>query len=265
MTPFIRPSRRDDAAMRLAVVHHAGGSAAAYFPLGRELPADWDVLLADLPERAAGRAAPLPWEVAGAVKVLAKELLPWADAAPLALFGHSLGAVVAFETAHALEERGAQVAWVGVSGRAAPGRRAPVALLDPHVPDEELARALDRLGGLPERLSAYPDIRLRFLQRIRNDLTALDGYRPDEDRQPLTAPLTAFGGAADPLAPPAALAAWARQTTGRFAVRTLTGGHFGLLAHGFKEFTPTLVDEVRAHVPAPRSVIPVSAGAYERT
>ncbi|MBB4781064.1 thioesterase II family protein [Streptomyces rapamycinicus] len=254
----MRPRRLDDAALRLAVFHHAGGSAAAYFPLARELPADWDALLIDLPGRGTRHATPPPWDVGSVVEGLAEDLLPWADAAPLALFGHSLGAVVAFETARSLEERGVPVTWAGVSGRVAPGGRVTVDRLDPRAPDEELARTLARLGGLPERLAEYPDIRRRFLRLIRADLTALDGYHPDDHRRPLAAPLTAFGGAADPLAPPAALAAWARETTGRFGLRTLGGGHFGLLAGGFKEFTHVLVDEVRAHVPAPRSVVPAS-------
>ncbi|MEF3117361.1 thioesterase II family protein [Streptomyces chrestomyceticus] len=264
MTPFVRPRRPADPAVRLAVFHHAGGSAAAYHPLGRKLPADWDVLLADLPERATGEAAPLPWDLPGAVKELAEDLLPWADGTPLALFGHSLGAVVAFETAHALRERGVPVAWLGVSGRVAPGGRVPVPWLDPRGTDEELGRALARVGGLPARLDAYPAVRRRFLRLIRNDLWALDGYRADASRGPLAAPLTAFGGAADPLAPPAALAAWARQTTGRSGQRTLTGGHFGLFADGFEEFAALLVDEVRTHVLAPPSAVPATAVTYER-
>lgn len=254
MTALVRPRRLDDAALRLAVFHHAGGSATAYVPLARELPADWDALLIELPGRAAGQVAPSPWDLGVVVGMLAQDLLSWADAAPLALFGHSLGAVLAFETARALQERGAPVAWVGVSGRVAPGEQAAVPWLDPRAPDEELARALGRLGGLPARLDEYPDIRRRFLDLTRTDLTALDGYLPDPRRRPLAAPLTAFGGAADPLAPRMALAAWARQTTGPFGLRALRGGHFGLFDDGFKRFTPVLVGEIRAHAPA-RAVI----------
>jgi surfactin synthase thioesterase subunit len=265
MTALVRPRRLDDASLRLAVFHHAGGSATAYFPLARELPTDWDAVLIDLPGRTPWQAAPAPWDLAEAVGTLAQDLLPWADAAPLALFGHSLGAALAFETAHALQERGSPVAWLGVSGRVAPGEQAAVPWLDPRATDEELANALRRLGGLPARLDEYPDIRRRFLDLTRTDLTALDGYRPDPRRRPLAAPLTAFGGVADPLAPPVALAAWARQTTGPSGLRSLRGGHFGLFDDGFKRFTPVLVSEIRAHVPARAVVSSHPAGAQERT
>ncbi|TDT42696.1 surfactin synthase thioesterase subunit [Streptomyces sp. BK208] len=265
MTAILRPRRLDTAAMRLAVCHHAGGSATAYVPLVGGLPADWDALLVDLPERAAGRADPLPWDLEGAVKTLTQELSTWTDGTPLALFGHSLGALVAFETARALEECGVPVAWVGVSGRRPPDDAVPVPPLDPSVPDEELAAALTRLGGLPERLDAYPEIRHRFLKRIRNDLRALEGYRPQEGGRSLAAPLTAFGAADDPLAPAAALAGWARHTTGSFATRVLAGGHFGLFADGFADFVPVLIDEVCRPAPWATASASASVGAYERT
>lgn len=250
MTALVRPRGLDDAALRLVVFHHAGGSATGYVPLVGKLPADWDAVLIDLPGRGARRNAP-SWDLATVVRTLAQDLLPWADTAPLALFGHSLGAVLAFETARALHERGVHVAWVGVSGRTVPGEPETAVLgLDPGAPDEELIRALRRLGGLPTRLDEYPDVRRQFLKLIRIDLMALDRYHPDPRRQPLAAALTAFGWVADPLAPPGALAAWARQTTGPFGLRALRGGHFGLFDDGFERFAPVLVGEIRAHASA---------------
>jgi surfactin synthase thioesterase subunit len=265
MTALMRPRRLDEASLRLAVFHHAGGSATAYVPLARALPADWDAVLIDLPRRGPRQGVPPPWDLATVVEGLAQELLPGADTAPLALFGHSLGAVLAFETAHALHKRGVAVAWLGVSGRVAPGEQAAVPRLDPRAPDEELAPALRRLGGLPARLDEYPGIRHRFLNLTRTDLAALDGYRPNLRRRPLATPLTAFGGITDPLTPPAALAAWGRQTTGPFGVRALRGGHFGLFDDGFKRFTPMLVDEIRAHVPEQPVCSSYPSGAQERT
>lgn len=265
MTTLVRPRGLDDAALRLVVCPHAGGSATAYTPLARELPADWDVLLVDLPGRRPGQVVPSPWELGTVVGALARELSPWAGTAPLALFGHSLGAVVAFETAHALHQCGVPVAWLGVSGREAPGQ--PLAVppsLDPHAPDDELARALRRFGGLPARLDEYPDVRRRFLDLIRADLTALDNYHPEPGRGPLASPLTAFAAQDDPLAPPGALAAWARYTTGPFRLRALLGGHFGLSDNGFRRFAPVLVEEIRAHAPARAVVRSYPSGAQER-
>lgn len=256
MTTLVRPRRLDGAPLRLAVFHHAGGSATGYLPLARNLPADWDAVLVDLPGRLTRQAVPARWELAAVVRTLAAELLPWAGAAPLALFGHSLGAALAFETARALHDRGVPVAWLGVSGRVAPGEHAAVPRLDPGAPDEELAGALRRLGGLPARLDEYPEVRRRFLDLTRADLAALDGYRPDPRRRPLAVPLTAFGGVADPLAPAAALAGWARQTTGPFRLRAPYGGHFGLFRDGFTEFARVLVGEIRAHPPAPVRAVP---------
>lgn len=248
MTAFVRPRRVEDPVLRLVVFHHAGGSAASYYPLTHGLPAGWDLLLLDLPGRGRRHAAPPLEEMSALVAQATEDLLPWTGRVPLALFGHSLGSVVAFEVAHALQARGLPPAWVGVSGRVAPDEYVPVPGLDPSLPDEELTRGLSLLGGLPERLHEVPEFRRRFLRLIRTDLKALLGYRPAPRRQPLRAPLTAFGATDDPLAPPGALDAWARETQGEFTRCLLPGGHFHFLGDSFARFTSVLTAEIRARV-----------------
>ncbi|CAM5349254.1 hypothetical protein SNARM312S_04628 [Streptomyces narbonensis] len=106
-SPFLRPRPVDDPAVRLIGFHHAGGSAAVYYPFVRHLPADWDLLLLDLPGRGRRATAPQLDEMAEVVETVVADVLPWADDdAPFALFGHSMGAVVALETARALEALG---------------------------------------------------------------------------------------------------------------------------------------------------------------
>ncbi|MEU4116037.1 alpha/beta fold hydrolase [Kitasatospora sp. NPDC028055] len=245
MTAFVRPRRVEDAELRLVVFHHAGGSAAAYFPLTRELPENWDVLLLDLPGRGKrhDRAAlgTVPELVASSVS----DILPWTDGAPLALFGHSLGAVLAYETARALEAAGVRLGWLGVSGRVAPSEEPPLALPGHELSDPELMTQLTRMGGLHPRIDELPEFRDRFLRLVRTDLRAVARYRPSPARIPLAAPVTAFGGVDDPWAPPSALAGWAAETRGAFQCRTFSGGHFHFLGPAFPAFTAELVEEIR--------------------
>lgn len=251
MTAFVRPRRPEAPVLRLVVFHHAGGSAASYYPLTRGLPDGWDLLLLDLPGRGRRHSVPPLDEMSALVARATEDLLPWAGPAPLALFGHSLGSVVAFEVAHALQDRGLPPAWVGVSGRVAPDEYVPAPGLDPALPDKELTRALSLLGGLPERLHEVPDFHRRFLRLIRTDLKALGSYRPDPLRRPLTAPLTAFGATDDPLTPPDALDAWSHETAGEFTRCLVPGGHFHFLADSFVRFTSVLATEIRARVRPP--------------
>ncbi|MFF1274886.1 thioesterase II family protein [Streptomyces marokkonensis] len=244
MNALVRPRRNDDPALRLVVCHHAGGSGSAYFPLAAHVPEDWDVLLVDLPGRGRRhREAPLRDMGAMAARVT-EDVLPWTGP-PLALFGHSMGAVVAVETALALEERGTPVVWVGVSGRLAPADCRPVAHLDPRLPDEELMAGLSSMGGIPARFDEVPGFRGRFLRLVRHDLHALGAARTGAPFRRLDAPLTAFGATRDDLAPVHLLANWAALTRSSFTRRIFEGGHFHFFDDGFAALGRSLADEVR--------------------
>ncbi|MFE6159085.1 thioesterase II family protein [Streptomyces sp. NPDC056486] len=263
MSAIIRPLRHNDPAVRLVVCHHAGGSGSVYFPLSRQLPDDWDVLLVDLPGRGtAHRATPLRDITEMAAHVTAA-VLPWAGP-PLALFGHSMGAVVALESARRLTERGVRPAWVGVSGRVAPETTGRTDPLDPRLSDEALLTALSAMGGIPQRLDEVPEFRQRFLRLVRGDLHALGAFRPAEERRKLDAPLTAFGATGDDLAPVATLHAWAAETTGPFRQHTFDGGHFHFLDDGFDRLGRAVVREVRSALGALSKSDPMTTDAHRR-
>ncbi|MGX1881807.1 thioesterase II family protein [Streptomyces sp. NPDC055287] len=243
MIPFLRPRRNDSPSVRLIVCHHAGGSGTAYFPLGRRLPEDWDVLLLDLPGRGKRHADEPLRTMTAMVARATEDILPWAGP-PLALFGHSMGAVVAVETARALAERGVRPAWVGVSGRLAPEDCVPDRHLDPALPDEELMAGLAGMGGIPDRFDEVPEFRQRFLRVVRGDLYALASHRPGPARRPLTVPLTAFGADGDRLAPSSRLRGWSAETTGTFRQRDFRGGHFHFLDDAFTGLAGVLTQEI---------------------
>lgn len=243
--PFLRPRAVVDPAVRLVAVHHAGGSAAAYFPLTRNLPQDWDLLLPDLPGRGLRHTREQPGDLREMAAELAADLLPWAsDGVPLALFGHSLGAVVAFETARTLEEAGVRPLWIGVSGSVSPEKRAKTPSPDRELTDAELMAELDGMGGMHRRMRESPRVLQRFLSLTRDDLRTLSRYRPDPCRVPLAAPMTAFGAVDDVWAPPGAMTTWSSETASRFRQRTFTGGHFYLFGAGFPRMAAEIEREV---------------------
>ncbi|MFI2435497.1 thioesterase II family protein [Streptomyces sp. NPDC018693] len=243
---FVRPRAVAAPEVRLVVVPHAGGSGSVYHPMTRFLPPTWDVALLDLPGRGKRYTQPAITDMATLVARVTEDVLALSDGTPLALFGHSLGAVIASETARSLQGCGIAPLWVGVSGRQAPGIQPPLRLLDPSLSETELARRLTRLGGMPEQLDELPEFRDRFLKVIRSDLRALDSYRPAPGREPLSSALTVFASTDDVLAPAPGAAAWAPETTGAFRRRLFTGGHFHFLGEAFPAFTEILVAEIRA-------------------
>jgi surfactin synthase thioesterase subunit len=241
--------------VRLIGFHHAGGSAAVYYPLVHGLPEDWDLLLLDLPGRGRRAGRPPVEDMGTLTAAVLADVLPWTEGGvPLALFGHSMGAVVALETARGLEQLGRPPVWTGVSGRVAPHHPRPAIPLHT-LPDEELLDVMLGLGGMPERVTESPRFLARFLHTVRTDLCAVDSHRPEPGRRPLETPLTVFGGAQDGWAPASAMHLWRGETAGDFTQRFFPGGHFYFLDHGFAPLAHQMVrlvdDSRRRGAPQP--------------
>lgn len=248
MSPFVRPRVLADPAVRVFGFHHAGGSAAMYHPIGRELPADWELCLLDLPGRGK-RHAERPLERLDEVVARAvADLEPWLGS-PFVLVGHSFGALVALEAGRVLDGLGRPPLWVGVSGRVPPGCRPGTRLSQ--LDDEELLRAMVAMGGMPDRLNEVPAFVERFLRVTRADLRAVESYAPDPGRVPLSCPLTVFTGTDDLWAPLPALAGWAEESVRGCRRRVFPGGHFYFAGPAMKDFARALVEEVQAVVPLP--------------
>jgi medium-chain acyl-[acyl-carrier-protein] hydrolase len=259
MSPFIRPRPVDDPPVRLVVFHHAGGSAAAYYPFVHGLPPDWDLVLIDLPGRGRRHRSPALTDMTALVDLGTQDVVSLAGA-PVALFGHSLGAVVAAEVTRCLPALGVSPVWLGVSGRPGPDEGARYGLPS-SVSDGQLLHALRDAGGLPDRLDEVPQFRERLLRVIRCDLRAVESYRPDPGRQPLAVPVTAFAGASDQLAPPPAVAAWARETRAGFRMRVFSGGHFYFADSAFAGLAAALTHEIERALRSVRSPGPTMSPA----
>jgi len=184
---------------------------------------DWQVLVAGLTDTVAAEVGP-------------KRGDPEGGGAPYVLFGHSLGALLAFDISHRMLARGRPPALLAVAGRngpSVPSSHAPVHRLSDH----EFVGAMHALGGLPAELLRQPELMRLFLPIIRADLRLAELYtRPDVPV--LSIPVVAFAGRQDPMTDAAGMLTWARETTGVCELVFLEGGHFFLGSREFeRQFT----------------------------
>ena len=142
---------------------------------------------------------------------------------PFALFGHSLGAILAFELGRRLERRGLSPAVIFVSGTRAPGSR-DLERYAAAQTDAELRAELERLGGTPASVLADPELMALALPVLRADFRVAGSYTGELDST-VHAPLVALGGASDETTRDM-LSAWREHTESEFAMHLLDGGHF---------------------------------------
>lgn len=210
--------------MRLVCFPHAGGNASAYRSWAQILPADIGVCPVLLPGREERVMDPPLRSIAAIVDAALSGLLPYLDR-PFALFGHSMGALVAFELARQLTARGGpRPQRLYVSGCEAPThllRKPPLAGL----PTPALVAALARLGGTPPEALAHPELLELVLPMIRADFHASESYR-FEPCAPLPISITAFAGRDDPDVEIARVADWQAHTQASFALHVVPGDHF---------------------------------------
>jgi medium-chain acyl-[acyl-carrier-protein] hydrolase len=206
------------ARVRLFCFHHAGGNAMAYRRWVSDLP-DWiDVCPVQLPGRGQRIDEPPFIQMQDLVDVFVAQTEPLLDI-PVAVFGHSMGAAVAFAVA---ERLGPAVVHVLAAGRRSPSLASDEALHE--LDDSGLELYLDRLGATPTIVFEDPELRAHVLEVLRADLTLNDSYRAI---RPLAAvPLTVLGGSEDQEVPPHALDAWRALTRGEFRQVMFPAEHF---------------------------------------
>lgn len=218
---------KPQARLRLFCLPYAGGAAAIYRNWPQSLPDDIEVCAIQLPGRE-NRIREQPFNnLVALVQVLLPNLLPYLDK-PFALFGHSMGSLIAYELAQQLQSHDQTPTQLFVSGRRAPILSEPAALLHTIPSDEAFLTALQqRYNNLPAVLLAEAELRALFVPLLRADMTLVETYQY-RARPALSCPLVALGGAVDPFVSPAELQAWPQLTQADFAVHFFPGGHFYL-------------------------------------
>ncbi|MFE9068522.1 amino acid adenylation domain-containing protein [Streptomyces violaceusniger] len=212
----------------LVCLPFAGSGAGFYRPWARLRVPGVRVVAPQLPGREELFNEDPYTDVRHAVRHAAAETirLTQDDTGPVALFGHSLGAVLAYEIARELRARGFdRLLHLFVSGAAGPwDQQPPSSALD----DDALAAHVEEITGYRHRAFDNPELREVLLPLLRADTVMYERYRPPSGEPSLPIPVTALRGADDTLISRERLGQWSATTTAEFATVEIPGGHMYL-------------------------------------
>ncbi|MEU6831236.1 thioesterase domain-containing protein [Nocardia beijingensis] len=210
--------------LRLFCYPFAGGKAAAYTPWRARLP-EWVELCAlELPARQRHLAQTPIRRFSDLVETALAQVVPLTDL-PFAFFGHSLGALAAYEVARRLPEASAPRA-LFLCGAVAPHLPRPGRLSE--LPDHEFVAAVGHYGGIPPEVRETPEVMALFLPALRSDFEIFDDYRFTPAAAP-SCPAYLFGGLDDRQVAATQLEAWRDLLPGLRSTELLPGGHFFLV------------------------------------
>jgi pyochelin biosynthetic protein PchC len=224
-------------AIQLICFPHAGGTATFFAPLATHMPGALQVVGVQYPGRQDRRNEPPVGTIAGLADRIA-QVLP-ADR-PIAFFGHSMGAALAFEVALRMEAAGAALSKVFVSARCAPSHNHRI-ILDPD-DDRSIVNKLKQLGGTESAFLDDDELLQMILPAIRSDYRAIQAYHCPAGVR-IASGISAMLGDFDPHVSVEDMRAWADHTAGEFSFKTFSGGHFYLAEH-LEEVAKTLRSEL---------------------
>ena len=223
----ICPKSRPKAKLRLFCFPYAGGGASAFKSWNEVLPENIELCIFQMPGREERLGETLITEMPILVDAMVKEVEAFSDI-PHAFFGHSMGAIVAYEVARQLiTGSGNQIKHLFLSARASPDLQDnsdPLRFLDDEIFIDRLHQTY---GAVPEAIRQSAELRKVFLPILRADVELLEKYK-EVMSEPLDCPISVFGGKSDPAISKGMLSGWRTRTNAVFMQHEFPGEHFYL-------------------------------------
>ena len=189
------------------------------------MPESIEICPVQLPGRENRIEEPLFTEMPRLIEVMAENVDSYFDM-PFALFGHSMGGVVAFELARYLSHRhGRDPVQLFISASRPPHIRE--ARHVHQLPEQDFIDVMRKGGGIPETVLQSDELMELIEPILRADFALIETL-PCNDRKPLPIPITAFGGTEDSYATAAMVDGWRKYTSRTFSINILPGDHFFL-------------------------------------
>lgn len=199
----------------------AGGGASAFYGWDDQTPNMVKICPIQLPGREE-RILEKPYTKMGELIDDVSNILSGMEQ-EMIVFGHSMGAKIAYEVVKKLELMGKKVRLLIVSGSRAPHIPEPNPIY--YLSDEEFKKELARFEGTPKEILENQELLDFFLPMLRADFT-MDEIYHSADQTKLHCPIIALGGVDDKEADRAEIIKWRDYTVSDFEFKIFQGGHF---------------------------------------
>ncbi|PWT88387.1 MAG: putative thioesterase [Acidobacteria bacterium] len=225
-TPWLaNVQRRQTPSLRLFCLPYAGGSTVVFHKWHKYVSSDVEIYPVQLPGHGMRLREVAFTSMDALVESTLNGLLPFFFDCPFALFGHSMGALLAFELGRLLRARhNLEPEKLIVSGRRAPqlaDNESPVYKL----PENEFILQLHRLNGTPHEILSNREMLELVLPILRADFEVVQTYTYRAGEK-LSCPIKAFGGLREETVSESDLMLWADHTIGAFSLSMIRGDHF---------------------------------------
>jgi medium-chain acyl-[acyl-carrier-protein] hydrolase len=221
---FVKFNQNNNVSLRVFCFHYAGGNASAFREWYKDMPEEIEIVAVQLPGREKRFTEPLLSSSNVIIDCLSKDIVSLLDK-PYVVYGHSVGALLAFELVQSLRDSNCRLPnFIVVSSSPAPQLKFNRNAIS-NLPDNEFLERLKAYNGLPDSLTNNNELLSVFMPMLRADLTVFETYTYRE-QPPLKCPIIALGGIYDPIVSKHDLAAWYNQTTSLFTLNFFEGDHF---------------------------------------